>query len=216
MKLQNKIKYSVLASLLIGIIFLFSACGPTQRSSSSVQADDQKCWVTEDPSCDDEADDFLYMVGQTATPSAAKGRPNRTCMDSALLNANAKYVSYLENTVSTKVSEAMTSAGDSEEGSTAVSGLKSLTKSFAQKTVNGLKQADSYYVSDDVNKKGVPLWTCYVRVKVEKALVMAKFGDLVAYVQKGAESGNENAKNMLKGIQNVQEDMKKDDFFGGF
>lgn len=205
--------YSLL--LAAGLLLLLSACS-SQITSVGKAGGDQPCWVDNDPACDDQGDEYLYFVGQNAVKDAAKGRPNRSAFDSARIAAKAQYVSYLEETVSVKAAEAFTNAGESEEGAETVAGLKQLIKTFAQKTVSGLKQLDSYYVSDAANSKGTPLWSVFVRMRIAKQEVREKFGLLADNMKKSAKSGNEKAKDKLEGIQTIQKKMKEDDFFKGF
>ena len=213
MKFSRFVQLLSLSAALITLIG-FSAYSQN-KTSGSIASGDQPCWVTGDAACDDETDGHLYFVGQNAVLDANITRPSRSAYDSARMNAKTQYVSYLEETVSNKTSEALMSVGDMEEGSQTVSSIKSLSKTFAKKTVRGLKQFDSYYVTESKNSQGLPLWTVYVRMRIKKASVRQKFSVLVDNIKKSADSGNESANKILKGIQRVNEDMKKDDFFKG-
>ena len=213
MKLSRFFQLMFLTLVLMAVM-TFSACSQKQ-TSETVASGDQPCWVTGDPACDDQANDHLYFIGQNAVPEANRARPSRAAYDSARMNAKTQYVAFIEETVANKASEAITAAGDTEEGSQAVTTIKSLSKTFAKKTVSGLKQFDSYYVSESMNSKEIPLWTVYVRMRVQKAEVQQKFGTLTDNIKKSADGGNQSAKRILDGIQKVNNDMKKDDFFKG-
>lgn len=213
MKLSRFVQY-----LLIGlvVVLLTTIGGCSQKMTSETEASsDQPCWIIGDPACDDKANDYLYFVGQNAVPEANRIRPSRTAFDSARMNAKTAYVGYIEETVSNKTAEALTAAGDTEEGSQVVATIKSLSTTFAKKTVSGLKQFDSYYISESKNSKDIPLWTVFVRMRVTKSEVQQKFGMLTDNIKNSADGGSESAKKILNGIQKVNEDMKKDDFFKG-
>lgn len=212
-ELLNK-KYPIILACFLLIIMTAASCS-SQRSARDVMADDEPCWVMNDPACDDEGNEYLYFIGQNSAKDAAVGRPNQGAFDSARMNAKTAYISYIEDTISTKAVQASMTGG-ATLGAETVASFKKLSKTFAEKTVSGLKQLDSYYVSDAENENGTPLWSVYVRMHVRKSTVRNKFGLMMDNVQESANAGNEEAKRVVKGLQEVNKQIGQDNFFKGF
>ncbi len=210
-----KVDLKWLGLLTIGFFFVISGCSST-TTMSDVQDDDEPPWISGDAASGDNSGRYLYFVGRNAVVDASPRRPSRSAFMSAENDAKRQYVEYMETLVQSKTNEALASAGDNMEGSQSVSSLKSLIKTFSQKTVKGVKKHDHYYISTDRNKSDIPLWTVWVRVKIDKDIVRQKFDLLSNNIQKKATQGVKSAKEMVKAVQAVQKEIKKDDFFDGF
>ncbi|MBU2646673.1 hypothetical protein KKI24_18335 [bacterium] len=205
-----------LIALVVGLVMLGACSSSDVVTSKDMELDDQPCWIDGGPDCDDQSNQFIYFVGRNAVPEANRARPSRLAFDSARMNAKTLYVSYLEETITTRASEALTTSGSTEDGAQSVASLKSLSTTFARKTVSGLKQHDSFYVSESENERELPLWTVYVRMRIPRAEVEQKFELLTENIRDAAQSGSKSAQQILKGIESVNKRMKQDDFFKGF
>lgn len=214
MKMKINIKW--LALFTIGFFLAISGCSSGNITMSDVRDDNEPSWVSGDAAGEDTSDKYLYFVGRNAVADASRSRPSRSAFMSAENDAKRQYVEYMETLVQAKTNEALTAAGDNMEGSQSVASLKSLIKTFAQKTVKGVKKHDHYYISNERNKADIPLWTVWVRVRIEKDNVRQKFDLLGNNIQKKATQGVKSAKEMVKAVQAVQKEIKKDDFFDGF
>ncbi|MDH5561314.1 MAG: hypothetical protein OEY59_10735 [Deltaproteobacteria bacterium] len=212
---MGKIKNVTLVSLMAGLMMAVFACSKTV-TMQDVKNDDEPCWVMSAPNCDVTKDEYLYFVGKNATLNAALTRPGRAAFISAENDAKAQYVAYMEEMIQNKSEEALSAAGDAIEGSQVVGAMKNLTKTFAQKTVNGLMRHDQYFISKMENSADMPLWDVWIRMRIKKEEIKEKVDKLESNLQEGAAKGVENAEKLHKAIKKVQDSIAGDNFFKGF
>lgn len=209
-------KKSLLGALL-GLALITVGCTQAGMHIDNVTSkgaadSDQPCWV-ETPECNDPTKEYLYFTGQSPVVIASESRPPGMAYNTADLDAKAKYSAYLKDKVGAKAVGGGQLAGDQGEGAEMVATYKEMGGSFAEATQNGLKRVDSYAVSEAKNSKGVPLWTTYTLMRVPRSLLSEKFDKLTKRIEEAASEGDPEAKSVLKGIQTVNDQMKKDSFF---
>lgn len=160
----------------IALVFTLSACSSkkispqanqlaqTPEGMSSLQANDEPCWIRS-PDCAQQHDkEYVYFVGQSDKSYPSAGRPDRVAFSSAQKDAEFQYAKYL----GVYVSSDMILYQHESKGQTASQIEEVLQETVAQR-ISDLKKADQYYVSNAINSHGERLWTVYILLKINKA-----------------------------------------------
>ena len=161
-----------LCSLLLsaGLFVLSAGCSsaPVKQPNSSnpnlTKAAEEPCWIKR-PGCEaGPGDTALYFVGQSETPIANWGRPNRDAVHSAQTDAEQQYARYLGVEISSSIF--LQTLLDDETYRSQFS--HSLTSSV-NRTVSDLIKVNEHFAAYTQTAEGEPMWTVYVLIKIDKA-----------------------------------------------
>ena len=160
--------------LLGGLLFGVFGCGSSQPTPmrpvtmDAVQSKAQPCWVSTPQCADDGAKNALYFVGQSESVAAGWRRPSRDAFRSAQKDAEQQYARYLG--VDIRSSTFLKSVLDDADYN---SQFSETIDARVERTVSHLTKADEYYVADQKNASGQPVWTVFILLKIERSVVKA-------------------------------------------
>ncbi|MEE2787750.1 MAG: hypothetical protein VX589_10455 [Myxococcota bacterium] len=161
------IRQLLLFSLSLAWLSSLYACGSAPTRPTTVgHVDDAPCWVKR-PDCRAKPNDrALYFVGQSKSPLASWGRPQRASVHSAQNDAEQQYARYLGVEIQSSIFLQQVL-----EDERYVSQFNHTLRSNVDRTVSDLVKADEFFAAYEYTSDNQPKWTVYVLIKIEKETV---------------------------------------------